>query len=145
MGLLTPPRGPGAFGAVRPRLALGGERAWEDAVRALDAVPQHSRHRTAARTAAVRIGVGHVRTAGPCDEVTERLRAVLERLARLFHAHGLTDEQARVRMTAEVWEVLRETLARGALDAPGLAALAAGADARLGLPTDEQGLRADLS
>ncbi|MET7452197.1 tetratricopeptide repeat protein [Streptomyces sp. NPDC005574] len=143
--LRNPSLGSAAFGAVRARLALGGERAWEDAVRALDAVPQHSRHRTAARTAAVRIGVGHVRTAGAADGVTERLRAVLERLARLFHAHGLTDEQARVRMTTEVWEVLRETLARGALDAPGLAALAAGADVRLGLPADEQGLRADLS
>ncbi|MEV0221627.1 tetratricopeptide repeat protein [Streptomyces sp. NPDC050704] len=143
--LRNPSLGSAAFGAVRARLALGGERARDDAVRALDAVPQHSRHRTAARTAAVRVGVEHVRTAERPDEVTERLREVLERLSRLFHAHGLTDEQARVRMTAEVWEAVRGALARGPLDAAGLAALAAGADARLGLPSDEIGLRKDLS
>jgi serine/threonine-protein kinase PknG len=143
--LRNPSLGSAAFGAVRSRLALGGERARDDAVRALDAVPQHSRHRTAARTAAVRIGVEHVRTAEHPGEVTERLREVLERLARLFHAHGLTDEEARDRMTTEVWEAVRDALARGVLDAPGPAALAAGADARLGLPSDEPGLRKDLS
>ncbi|MFJ1968792.1 tetratricopeptide repeat protein [Streptomyces sp. NPDC087903] len=143
--LRNPSLGSAAFGAVRARLALGGEGAWDEAVRALDAVPQHSRHRTAARTAAVRIGVEHLRTAGPAAEVTERLREVLGRLARLFHAHGLTDEQARVRMTAEVWEAVRDALARGALDAPGLTALAAAADVRLGLPADERSLREDLS
>ncbi|WP_367320225.1 tetratricopeptide repeat protein [Streptomyces sp. HUAS ZL42] len=143
--LRNPSLGSAAFGAVRARLALGGERARDDAVRALDAVPQHSRHRTAARTAAVRIGVEHVRTGRRPDEVTERLREVLERLARLFHAHGLTDEQARARMTAEVWEAAQDALTRGALDAAGLAALAAGADVRLGLPSDEPGLRRELS
>ncbi|WP_225320523.1 serine/threonine protein kinase [Streptomyces luteolifulvus] len=143
--LRNPSLGSAAFGAVRAHLALGGERALDDAVRALDAVPQHSRHRTAARTAAVRIGVEHVRTAEHPGEVTERLGEVLERLARLFHAHGLTDEQARVRMTAEVWEAALGALARGALDAPGLAALAAGADVRLGLPSGEPGLRTGLS
>ena len=143
--LRNPSLGSAAFGAVRARLALGGERAWDDAVRALDVVPQHSRHRTAARTAAVRVGVEHVRTAERTDEVTERLREVLERLARLFHAHGLTDEQARVRMTAEVWEAVQGALARGAVDAAGLAALAAGADERLGLPSDGPGLRKALS
>jgi serine/threonine-protein kinase PknG len=143
--LRNPSLGSAAFGAVRARLALGGERALDEAVRALDAVPQHSRHRTAARTAAVRIGVEHVRTAEHPDEVTERLREVLKRLARLFHAHGLTDEQARLRMTAEVWEAVRGALARDVLDGPGLATLAASADERLGLPADEHGLRTDLS
>ncbi|MGP4049892.1 tetratricopeptide repeat protein [Streptomyces sp. 2A115] len=143
--LRNPSLGSAAFGAVRARLALRGERAWDDAVRALDAVPQHSRHRTAARTAAVRIGVEHVRTAERPYETAERLREVLERLTRLFHAHGLTDEQARVRMTAEVWEAVRDALARGAVDEAGLDALAAGADVRLGLPSDEPGLRKDLS
>ncbi|MEU5293126.1 serine/threonine protein kinase [Streptomyces umbrinus] len=143
--LRNPSLGSAAFGAVRARLALGGERAWDDAVRALDVVPQHSRHRTAARTAAVRVCVEHVRTAERPDEVTERLREVLERLARLFHAHGLTDEQARVRMTAEVWEAVQGALARGAVDAAGLATLAAGADERLGLPSDGPGLRKALS
>ncbi|WP_404193067.1 serine/threonine protein kinase [Streptomyces tauricus] len=143
--LRNPSLGSAAFGAARARLALGGEPAWDDAVRALDAVPQHSRHRTAARTAAVRVGVEHVRTAERPDEAADRLREVLARLARLFHAHGLTDEQARVRMTAEVWEAVRGALVRGAIDAAGLAGLAAGADARLGLPSDEPGLRRELS
>ncbi|WP_314411840.1 tetratricopeptide repeat protein [Streptomyces kroppenstedtii] len=143
--LRNPSLGSAAFGAARARLALGGEPAWDDAVRALDAVPQHSRHRTAARTAAVRVGVEHVRTAERPDEAADRLRELLARLARLFHAHGLTDEQARARMTAEVWEAVRGALVRGAIDGAGLAGLAAGADARLGLPPDEPGLRRELS
>ncbi|EDY60241.2 MULTISPECIES: tetratricopeptide repeat protein [Streptomyces] len=143
--LRNPSLGSAAFGAARARLALDGERAREEAVRELDAVPQHSRHRTAARTAAVRIGIEYVRRAGHDDEAPQRLREVLGRLALLFHAHGLTDEEARVRMTVEVWEALQGALARGALDAADLAALSAGADPRLGLPPDEHGLREDLS
>ena len=143
--LRNPSLGSAAFGAARARLARDGERAREEAVRALDAVPQHSRHRTAARTAAVRIGVEYVRRAERDDDVPRRLREVLDRLALLFHAHGLTDEEARVRMTVEVWEAVQGALARGALDAAGLAALSAGADPRLGLPPDEHALREDLS
>ncbi|MEU0026983.1 tetratricopeptide repeat protein [Streptomyces sp. NPDC006335] len=143
--LRNPSLGSAAFGAARARLALDGERAREEAVHELDAVPQHSRHRTAARTAAVRIGIEYVRRAGHDDEVPQRLHEVLGRLALLFHAHGLTDEEARVRMTVEVWEAVQGVLARGALDAAGLAALSAGADPRLGLPPDEHGLREDLS
>ncbi|WP_439145673.1 tetratricopeptide repeat protein [Streptomyces canus] len=145
VGLRNPSLGSAAFGAARARLALGGETAREDAVRELDAVPQHSRHRTAARTAAVRIGIEYVRT-GECDDrAPQRLGEVLGRLALLFHAHGLTDEEARVRITVEAWEAVQGALARGALDAAGLAALSAGADPRLGLPPDEHGLREDLS
>lgn len=143
--LRNPSLGSAAFGAARARLALGGERSREEAVRELDAVPQHSRHRTAARTAAVRIGVEQVRTAGRSGELPERLREVLRRLALLFHAHGLTDEEARSRLTLEVWEAVQGTLARGVLDATELDALAADADPRLGLPPDEPGLRRDLS
>ncbi|MFF1302455.1 tetratricopeptide repeat protein [Streptomyces sp. NPDC058307] len=143
--LRNPSLGSAAFGAARARLALDGDRAREEAVRELDAVPQHSRHRTAARTAAVRIGIEYVRRAAHDDEVPQRLSEVLERLALLFHAHGLTDEEARVRMSVEVWEAVEGALARGALDAAGLAALSAGADPRLGLPSDEHGLREDLS
>ncbi|MFF4029748.1 tetratricopeptide repeat protein [Streptomyces sviceus] len=143
--LRNPSLGSAAFGAARARLALDGERAREEAVRELDAVPQHSRHRTAARTAAVRIGIEYVRRAGHDDEVPQRLSEALGRLALLFHAHGLTDEEARVRMTVEVWEAVQGALARGALDAADLAALSAGADPRLGLPPDEHRLREDLS
>ncbi|WP_455712017.1 tetratricopeptide repeat protein [Streptomyces canus] len=145
VGLRNPSLGSAAFGAARARLALGGETAREDAVRELDAVPQHSRHRTAARTAAVRIGIEYVRT-GECDDrAPQRLGEVLRRLALLFHAHGLTDEEARVRMTVEAWEAAQGALGRGALDEAGLEALSAGADPRLGLPPDEHGLREDLS
>ncbi|WTN09412.1 protein kinase [Streptomyces canus] len=145
VGLRNPSLGGAAFGAARARLSLGGETAREEAVRELDAVPQHSRHRTAARTAAVRIGIEYVRT-GECDDrAPQRLGEVLRRLALLFHAHGLTDEEARVRMKVEAWEAVQGALARGALDAAGLAALSAGADPRLGLPPDEHGLREDLS
>ncbi|MGW3284807.1 tetratricopeptide repeat protein [Streptomyces sp. NPDC001002] len=143
--LRNPSLGGAAFGAARARLALGDERAGEEAVRVLDAVPRHSRHRTAARTAAVRIGVEHVRTVERAEDVPVLLRGVLERLVLLFHAHGLTDEEARVRMTTEVWESVRDVLARGALDAAGLAALSAAADPRLGLPADGPGVRKDLS
>ncbi|MFG2732060.1 tetratricopeptide repeat protein [Streptomyces canus] len=145
VGLRNPSLGSAAFGAARARLALGGETAREEAVRELDAVPQHSRHRTAARTAAVRIGIEYVRTGECDDQAPQRLGAVLGRLALLFHAHGLTDEEARVRMTVEAWEAVQGALTRGALDAAGLAALSAGADPRLGLPPDEHGLREDLS
>jgi hypothetical protein len=143
--LRNPSLGGAAFGAARARLALGGERAEEEAVRVLDAVPRHSRHRTAARTAAVRIGVEHARTVERAEDVPLLLRGVLERLVLLFHAHGLTDEEARVRMTTEVWESVRDVLARGVLDAAGLAALSASADPRLGLPTDGPAVRKDLS
>ncbi|MFI6439368.1 tetratricopeptide repeat protein [Streptomyces sp. NPDC050759] len=145
VGLRNPSLGSAAFGAARARLALGGETAREEAVRELDAVPQHSRHRTAARTAAVRTGIEYVRT-GECDDrAPQRLGEVLGRLALLFHAHGLTDEEARVRMTVEAWEAVQGALERDALDAAGLAALSAAADPRLGLPSDEHGLREDLS
>ncbi|MFF7640081.1 tetratricopeptide repeat protein [Streptomyces canus] len=143
--LRNPSLGSAAFGAARARLALDGERAREEAVRELDAVPQHSRHRTAARTAAVRIGIEYVRRAEHDDEVPQLVREVLGRLALLFHAHGLTDEEARVRMTVEVWEAVQGTLTRGALDEADLAALSAGADPRLGFPPDEHRLREDLS
>ncbi len=143
--LRNPSLGSAAFGAARTRLVLGGERSREQAVRELDAVPQHSRHRTAARTAAVRIGVEQVRTAERSGELPERLREVLRRLALLFHAHGLTGEEARTRLTLEVWEAVQGALARGALDAKELDALAGDADPRLGLPPDEPGLRRDLS
>ncbi|WP_320778489.1 serine/threonine protein kinase [Streptomyces sp. CRN 30] len=143
--LRNPSLGSAAFGAARARLALGGERARQEAARALDAVPQHSRHRTAARTAAVRIGVEHLRTAADGGELRGGLREVLERLALLFHAHGLTDDQARTRMTAEVWEAVQGALDRGTLDPAGLAALAAGADPRLAFPADATGLRQNLS
>ncbi|MEU5773897.1 tetratricopeptide repeat protein [Streptomyces venezuelae] len=143
--LRNPSLGSAAFGAVRARLALGGPDALTDAIAALDAVPQHSRHRTAARTAAVRIRVDHARDA-------EGLGAAVRALAQLFSAHGLTDEPSRVRMKAEVWGAAHRLLGEedgggrgGAITAAQLRAVAAHADPLLEFPADIGALRTDLS
>ncbi|MFH9074033.1 tetratricopeptide repeat protein [Streptomyces alboflavus] len=134
----NPSLGGAAFGAARARLALGGARALAYAVEALDAVAQHSRYRTAARVGAVRVCADHARGA-------EDLAEVVRRLGRLFYAHGLTDEQARLRMRAQVWEVARALLSGGAVSAAGLRDVARGADGRLGFPVSERQVRVDLS
>ncbi|WP_338699113.1 tetratricopeptide repeat protein [Streptomyces sp. Q6] len=121
--LRNPSLGSAAFGAARTRLALGGAGARAAAIDALDAVPQHSRHRTAARTATVRIAVEHV-------DGTDTLEEALVRLGRLFNEHGLTDEQARVRMKAEVWEAAQRLVVAGTVDAAGLAHLSRATAAR---------------
>ncbi|WP_394431696.1 tetratricopeptide repeat protein [Streptomyces sp. SGAir0957] len=146
--LRNPSLGSAAFGAARARLALGGPRASAAAIEALDAVPQHSRHRTAARTATVRIAVEYA--AG-----TDSLGSALVRLSRLFTEHGLTDEPARVRMKAEVWEAAQQLVAGKIVDADGLRRLAAqtaarddaalDAAARLVFPAQERALGRDLS
>ncbi|MFJ2771992.1 tetratricopeptide repeat protein [Streptomyces sp. NPDC087300] len=151
--LRNPSLGSAAFGAARARLALGGPDALTAAIAALDAVPQHSRHRTAARTAAVRIHIGHAHDAAG-------LGTALRRLAGLFSAHGLTDEQARVRMKAEAWDAAHrlagadegdppqggaQDAVRPLVTAAELRALAAAADPRLEFPGDADGLRKDLS
>ncbi|MEU8957480.1 tetratricopeptide repeat protein [Streptomyces sp. NPDC048518] len=149
--LRNPSLGSAAFGAARARLALGGPAALTDAIAALDAVPQHSRHRTAARTAAVRVRVDHARDAAG-------LGAAVRALAQLFSAHGLTDAQARVRMKAEVWGAAHRLLGAAAgpppaagaaaprmMTAAELRAVAAHADPLLAFPADERALRTDLS
>ncbi|NEB77807.1 serine/threonine protein kinase, partial [Streptomyces sp. SID14478] len=146
--LRNPSLGSAAFGAARTLLALGGPRACSAAIEALDAVPQHSRHRTAARTATVRIAVEYA-------ACTDTLGTALVRLARLFNEHGLTDEQARVRMKAEVWEAAQRLMAGGILgpaDLQHLARDAAARDdeardaaARLAFPFQERELGKDLS
>ncbi|MFI0242743.1 tetratricopeptide repeat protein [Streptomyces sp. NPDC016845] len=146
--LRNPSLGSAAFGAARARLALGGPRASAAAIEALDAVPQHSRHRTAARTATVRIAVEYA--AG-----TDSLGGSLVRLSRLFTEHGLTDEPARVRMKAEVWEAAQQLVAGRIIDADGLKRLARetvprddaalDAGARLAFPSQERALGRDLS
>ncbi|MFH8990825.1 tetratricopeptide repeat protein [Streptomyces sp. NPDC017940] len=134
----NPSLGGAAFGAARARIALGGPRALAHAVEALDAVAQHSRHRTAARVAAVRVCADHARGG---DDLAE----VVRRLGRLFFAHGLTDEQARLRMRADVWERARVLLGAGAVSAVRLREVARGADARLRFPASARQLRVDLS
>ncbi|WP_447039155.1 tetratricopeptide repeat protein [Streptomyces sp. DSM 118878] len=150
--LRNPSLGSAAFGAARARLALGGPDALADAIAALDAVPQHSRHRTAARTAAVRVRVDHARDA-------DGLGTAVRDLAGLFFEHGLTDVAARVRMKAEVWGAAHRLLAppeggtpeggtpEGGTPMTGaeLRAVAARADPRLEFPAEERTLRKDLS
>ncbi|MEV5979103.1 tetratricopeptide repeat protein [Streptomyces sp. NPDC052114] len=140
--LRNPTLGSAAFGAARARLALGGPDARTAAIAALDAVPQYSQHRTAARTAAVRIRVDHARDA-------EGLAGAVRALAALFDAHGLTDDQSRLRMKAEVWGTAHRLLGADG-GAPGLTAaelkaVAAQADPLLAFPGDERSLREDLS
>lgn len=111
-------------------------------------MPQHSRHRTGARTATVRVAVEYATTA-------DGLRTALTRLARLFNEHGLTDEQARVRMKAEVWEAAQRLVADGTVGAEALGRLSAAAarrdqDARdaggrLEFPDEDITLRRQLS
>ncbi|MVO86033.1 serine/threonine protein kinase [Streptomyces sp. p1417] len=135
----NPSLGGAAFGAARARLALGGPQALAHAVEALDAVAQHSRHRTAARVAAVRVCADHARGGDDLAEVVRRLR-------RLFSAHGLTDEQAQLRMRAQVWEVAHSLVASGAVDEGRLAGIAAeDDDEELGFPASMRLLRDELS
>ncbi|MFF2505122.1 tetratricopeptide repeat protein [Streptomyces sp. NPDC058067] len=146
--LRNPSLGSAAFGAARARLALGGTSPDTYAIDALDAVPQHSRHRTPARTATVRIAVEYATTA-------DGLRTALTRLARLFNEHGLTDEQARVRMKAEVWEAAQRLVTRRSVDTADLVRLseaarrrdedARDAGGRLEFPSEQVELRRQLS
>ncbi|MGH4029721.1 tetratricopeptide repeat protein [Actinomycetota bacterium Odt1-20B] len=136
--LRNPSLGSAAFGAVRARLALGGPEALAYAMEALDAVPQHSPHRTPARTAALRVWTDHARTA---DDLAEALR----RLSRLCYAHGLTDEPARVRMKAEVWGAAHRLVGAEAMPPRELERVAHEADPRIQFPYGPRDLRKDLA
>ncbi|MGW2708791.1 tetratricopeptide repeat protein [Streptomyces sp. NPDC001356] len=149
----NPSLGGAAFGVARAWLARedraglpsaidtldGGRAPHEKAIDALDAVPQHSPHRTAARVAAVRIAAGMARDARGLD-------AVLGRLSQLFYGQGLLDEDVGVRVKAEVWEVAQRLVDEGGISPAELRTLAAGAGAaRIDFPADERQLRTDLS
>ncbi|MFF2651866.1 tetratricopeptide repeat protein [Streptomyces sp. NPDC058045] len=146
----NPSLGGAAFGAARALLAKAAAReddprgaAAEElrarAVAALDAVPQHSRHRTAACTAALRVKVQYAGGAAQLPEVLRRLRL-------LFDTQGLTDAEARLRLGAEVWGRVQELLDEGRLSQGQLAEAAAGEDGRrLGFPSDGRELRISLS
>ncbi|MFE0103326.1 tetratricopeptide repeat protein [Streptomyces sp. NPDC059009] len=136
--LRNPSLGSAAFGAVRARLALGGPEALAYAMEALDAVPQHSPHRTPARTAALRVWTDHARTA-------EDLAEALRRLSRLCYAHGLTDEPARVRMKAEVWGAAHRLVGAEAMTPRELERVAHEADPRIQFPYGPRDLRKDLA
>ncbi|WP_328536823.1 serine/threonine protein kinase [Streptomyces sp. NBC_00344] len=130
--------GGAAFGYARVRLASVEVRGLTDALTALELVPAHSRHLTAARTAIVRIEAARARS--PLAPDDEALRDALHRLGPLFHEHGLTDPRARRRMETELWEtVLERTPFRK------LSELTAGLDERLTAPADLKELEETLS
>ncbi|MEV6791002.1 tetratricopeptide repeat protein [Streptomyces sp. NPDC051320] len=130
--------GGAAFGYARVRLGSVRAEGLADALAALELVPAHSRHLTAARTAIVRIKAARARN--PLDPDDEALKDALHRLGPLFHEHGLTDPRARRRLEAELWETVLER-------APfrSIGELTAGLDERLTAPRDRKELEETLS
>lgn len=130
--------GGAAFGYARVCLASGRPEGLTDALAALELVPAHSRHLTAARTAIVRINAA--RSRNPLDHDDEALQDALHRLGPLFHEHGLTDQRARRRLETELWETVLERLPFRKLGE-----LTAGVDERLTIPADRKELEGTLS
>lgn len=125
--------GAAAFGLARIHLA---RHSPERALASLDGVPPDSRHRTAARTAMVRIHAGT-----PTLASATRAHAALHRLAG---HEGLTDPQAQERLTAELREQLLELVgAQGAGHV--LGQLRAALPDAVRLPRTERELREQLS
>ncbi|MFI1399376.1 tetratricopeptide repeat protein [Streptomyces sp. NPDC020681] len=104
--------GSAAFGLARIHLA---RRSPERALASLTGVPPDSRHRTAARTAMVRIHASLPADGSP-PTVASAVRAYTA-LRLLVSYEGLTDRQAYERLTAELLELLLE-LVRSAPGAP---------------------------
>ena len=134
--------GPAAFGYARVRLASTEQEdpalALTEALAALELVPAHSRHLTAARTAIVRIKATRARN--PLDNDDEALKGALHRLGPLFHEHGLTDLRARRRLETELWETVLERIPFRPIGE-----LTAGLDERLTAPRDRKELAETLS
>ncbi|MGW7465830.1 tetratricopeptide repeat protein [Streptomyces xantholiticus] len=124
--------GAAAFGLARIQLA---RRSPDRALASLDGVPPDSRHRTAARTAMVRIHAGT-----PTVASAIRAHAALNRLAG---HEGLTDRQAQERLTAELREQLLELVRAQGADV--LAQLRTALPAAVPLPSTERELREQLS
>ncbi|MGW7360690.1 tetratricopeptide repeat protein [Streptomyces sp. NPDC054802] len=124
--------GAAAFGLARIHLA---RHSPDRALASLDGVPPDSRHRTAARTAMVRIHAGT-----PTVASAIRAHAALHRLAG---HEGLTDPQAQERLTAELREQLLELVRAQGPDV--LAQLRAALPAAVPVPSTERELREQLS
>lgn len=124
--------GAAAFGLARIHLA---RHSPDRALASLDGVPPDSRHRTAARTAMVRIHSGT-----PTVASAIRAHAALHRLAG---HEGLTDSQAQERLTAELREQLLELVRAQGPDV--LAQLRAALPAAVPVPSTERELREQLS
>ncbi|MEU0088365.1 tetratricopeptide repeat protein [Streptomyces sp. NPDC006274] len=124
--------GAAAFGLARIHLA---RHSPDRALASLDGVPPDSRHRTAARTAMVRIHAGT-----PTVASAIRAHAALHRLAG---HEGLTDPQAQERLIAELREQLLELVRAQGPDV--LAQLRAALPAAVPVPSTERELREQLS
>ncbi|WP_282960771.1 tetratricopeptide repeat protein, partial [Streptomyces chryseus] len=103
--------GSAAFGLARIHLARE-ER--EKALDILEHVPKDSRHRTAARTAIVRILAGR-RSPDGAPPPLESIAAALARVTRLREEEGLTDRHASLRLETHIREVVLDWV-RGAPD-----------------------------
>ncbi|MGX1885283.1 tetratricopeptide repeat protein [Streptomyces sp. NPDC055287] len=115
--------GSAAFGLARIHLARE-ER--EKALDILEHVPKDSRHRTAARTAIVRILAGR-RPPHGAPPPLESLVTALARVTRLREEEGLTDRHAVLRLETHIREVVLDWVC----GAPGEQAGRAGRLARL--------------
>ncbi|MEU4203332.1 tetratricopeptide repeat protein [Streptomyces sp. NPDC026294] len=93
--------GVAAFGLARIHLATGKPQL---ALDCLEAVPADSRHRTAARTAMVRILAAPPADGGPPTVAAARQAWVA--LHRLTRKEGLTDRHAQDRLRADLQELL---------------------------------------
>lgn len=133
--------GSAAFGLARIHLA---RRSPDRALASLDGVPPDSRHRTAARTAMVRIHAGPPADDSP-PTVASAVRAYAA-LHRLASHEGLTDRQAHERLTAELRELLLELVdAAGEKGQDVLAELRASLPSAIPVPATERELREQLS
>ncbi|MFF3687604.1 tetratricopeptide repeat protein [Streptomyces sp. NPDC002187] len=134
--------GAAAFGLARIHLA---RRRPDLALASLDGVPPDSRHRTAARTAMVRIHAGPPQD-GDVPTVGSAARAFTA-LHRLAGYEGLTDRHAYERLTAELRELLLNLVVAARERGTGnpLAELRAALPPAIPVPATERTLREQLS
>lgn len=129
--------GTAAFGLARIQLA---RHRPDQALASLAGVPPDSRHRTAARTAMVRIHAG-------APPTVESARRALSAAHRLVSHEGLTDGRAQERLATELQELLLDLVGaareKGADDP--LPLVRAGLLAPFPVPATERELRGQLS
>lgn len=132
--------GSAAFGLARIHLA---RHSPDLALAYLDGVPPDSRHRTAARTAMVRIHASPP-SDGSAPTVASAVRAY-GALRRLVSHEGLTDRQSYERLTTELLELLLELVGAAREKTDPLAELRASLPPGTSVPATERELREQLS
>ncbi|MEV6399140.1 tetratricopeptide repeat protein [Streptomyces sp. NPDC051907] len=133
--------GSAAFGLARIHLARGRP---DQALASLDGVPPDSRHRTAARTAMLRIHASPPADGSP-PTTASAVRAFAA-LYRLVSHEGLTDRHAHERLTAELRELLLELVGAARDGDPDpLAEIRASLPPAAPVPSGERELREQLS